>query len=182
MLKSVEHLKKITINDEWITPPDVYAAGILKSGIKPDLDVAATQFNKKCIKYFDANNSALDQDWNCKSGVFCNPPYSLVDKFVAKAVEQNQKLNIDILMLTFAKTDTSWFNKYVYSQEREEWLANFIPIQGRIKFLDQNGKIPSWCTECKLRWSGKAICQCGEKTIKSSAPYPSCWIIFRKNA
>ena len=180
MLKSVEHLRKITINDEWITPSNVYSMGNQKSGIKPDLDAAATKSNKLCINYFSKENSALDQDWKCKSGVFCNPPYSMVEKFVAKAVEQNQKLNIDILMLTFAKTDTKWFNTHVYDEQQDRWLAEFKPIRSRIRFLDSNGNVPTWCKECKLHYSGKETCLCGEKTIKNSSPYPSCWIIFRK--
>ena len=81
--------------------------------------------------------------------VFMNPPYSRVEDFMKKAYYQNQKHKTNILILVFAKTDTKWWHSFVENKAEVHF------IKGRIKFLRDG--IES----------------------KNSAPYPSCWIIYR---
>ena len=82
---------------------------------------------------------------------FMNPPYSQVYNFMKKAYHESKKNNVDALILVYAKTDTKWWHEFV------EGKAEVHFIKGRIKFLDPDGI----------------------KT-KNSAPYPSCWIIYRR--
>ena len=84
-----------------------------------------------------------------KEDVFMNPPYSRVNEFMKKAYYQHKKHGITILILVFAKTDTKFWHSFV--EEKAE--VHFI--KGRIKFLKDG--IES----------------------SNSAPYPSCWIIYR---
>jgi len=81
---------------------------------------------------------------------FLNWPYSKSYEFLQHAYEQHLKNNINLLGLGYNKSDTKWYHEFAYGK------AEIIPIKGRIKFL-QNGK-PS----------------------VNSAPYPSCWFIWRK--
>lgn len=81
---------------------------------------------------------------------FLNPPYSEVKTFVGHAYKSFLKYNVNALILTYAKTDTKFWHQFV------EGKAETHFIEGRIKFLNEFG-LPT----------------------KNSAPYPSCWIIYR---
>jgi len=81
---------------------------------------------------------------------FMNPPYSEIDKWIPKAYHEWHKHNVNGLILTYNKTDTHWWHDYV------EGIAEVHFIKGRIKF-EFNG-IPS----------------------ANSSPYPSVWIIYRR--
>lgn len=72
-----------------------------------------------------------------------------------KAYAEHKKWNVNGLILVYSKTDTKWFNRYVYDQSKAKWLGEFYPIPGRIKF-----------------WKN------GKKT-EFPAPYPSCLIVYR---
>ena len=81
---------------------------------------------------------------------FMNPPYSKVEKFMKKAYYEHKAYNVNALILVYAKTDTKWWHSYVENKAEVHF------IKGRIKFF-LNGY-----------------------ETKNSAPYPSCWIIYRK--
>lgn len=80
---------------------------------------------------------------------FMNPPYSDIKRWMQKAYCQHLRQKVNGLVLTYAKTDTHWWHDYV------EDKAEVHFIKGRIKFLI-NGQ-----------------------QSKNSAPYPSCWVIWR---
>jgi site-specific DNA-methyltransferase (adenine-specific) len=81
---------------------------------------------------------------------FMNPPYSQVEKWVRQAYIMHKKYNITGLALIFSKTDTKWWHECI------EGKAEVHFIKGRIKFW-KNGK-----------------------PTKNPAPYPSCFVIWRK--
>lgn len=82
---------------------------------------------------------------------FMNPPYSKIRQFMRYGYEQHRKHNVNGLCLTYSKTDTKWWHQCV------EGKAEVHFIEGRLKFNDEHGMI-----------------------TKHPAPYPSCWIIWRK--
>ena len=82
---------------------------------------------------------------------FMNPPYSQITTWMEKAYTEHLTNNVDALILVYAKTDTKWWHKYV------EGIAEIHFIKGRLKFIKPDGTIS-----------------------KNSAPYPSCWIIYRR--
>ena len=83
---------------------------------------------------------------------FMNPPYSEIKLWMKKAHEEHLKNNVTALILVYAKTDTKWWHEFV------ENIAEVHFIKGRLKFVKPDGTIS-----------------------KNSAPYPSCWIIYRKS-
>jgi len=85
-----------------------------------------------------------------KGPFFMNPPYSQISLFMAKAYAQHKLNNLDGMILTYSKTDTKWWHDYV------EGKAEIHFIKGRIKFLDSENHL-----------------------TKYSAPYPSCFLIYR---
>lgn len=80
---------------------------------------------------------------------FCNPPYSRVASFMKKAYYDSKTFQVEGMCLIFAKTDTKFWHSYI------EGKAEVHFIKGRVKFLKD-----------------------GFKT-KNSAPYPSCFVIYR---
>jgi len=127
--------------DNWQTPKDFYDE--LNEEFKFDFDPCP--MNPK----FDGLKIA----WGKRN--FINPPYSKIKQFLQKA---KYELEIDstvelCVFLTFANTDTSWFHDLVLKEKAE---IRFI--KGRLKFLNEEGK------------------------IQSSAMRPSILIIFRKTS
>ena len=148
-MKSVEHLKNIHIHDDWITPQRLLDKAMTDYNIIPYLDVCATEENKKCVRFISEKQDALRHSW--QENFFVNPPYSKVSQFMAKAYSESVKNSVNGICLVYAKTDTKWWHDSV------EDVAEVHFIEGRIKFIDPE----------TLRLS------------KNSAPYPSCWVIFR---
>jgi hypothetical protein len=81
---------------------------------------------------------------------FMNAPYSRQYEFMRHAYELHKKNNLNVLILAYSKTDTKWWHEFV--EEKAE--VHFI--KGRVKFFIDG------------------------KLTKNSAPYPSCWIIYRR--
>ncbi len=149
ILKSIQHLQDINVNDEWETPNDLFADACIRYNLRPILDVCATKENTKCIIYITKENDSLNQIWN--KNFFMNPPYSEITQWMQKAYSEHKKHDVDAIILVYAKTDTKWWHKYV------EGIAEVHFIKGRIKFVKPDGTVS-----------------------KNSAPYPSCFIIYRK--
>lgn len=123
-------------NDEWATPQDVYDA--LNSEFHFNLDPCCTAENAKCEYHFTAAENGLLQSWGGYS-VFCNPPYSEIEKWVRKAYFESQNPNTIIVMLIPARTDTRYFHKWIYHRSEIRF------IKGRLKFgtAKYNAPFPS---------------------------------------
>lgn len=144
-------------SDEWVTPPDLYAALDAEFGFT--LDAAATAENATCPTYLDQDRDALTQPWHLipshRHGapvVWLNPPYSLIKPFMAHASEASRH-GCTVVCLVPSRTDTQWFHDYVWDQDRHQ-PRNGVEVRflrGRLKFGDGTG----------------------------SAPFPSALIIFR---
>lgn len=147
-MKSIQHLKNISVNDEWETPNIILKKAMMDFDVLPFLDVCATEQNAKFSSYFTESNDALSQKWIYP--FFMNPPYSKVYDFLKHGYEQHKKYNIDGLVLIYSKTDTKYWHEFIENKAETHF------IKGRIKF-EKKG-IPS----------------------KSSSPYPSVWVIWRK--
>ena len=79
------------------------------------------------IENFDANEhrDGLKIDWLPRT--FVNPPYSNPLPWVEKAIDENKKGHI-IVMLLIHDTSTRWYAKL------HEAGARFMSIQGRLKY------------------------------------------------
>ena len=93
------------------------------------------QLDQEFNFYFDpcplnSEVDGLNVEW--KGNVFCNPPYSKVEKFLQKAHQELKNGNAKIIVfLVFANTDTAWFHNYIYHK------AELRFIKGRIKFVGE---------------------------------------------
>jgi phage N-6-adenine-methyltransferase len=119
-------------SDEWETPDYLFNA--LNEFYEFDCDVAASDTNKKCKKYFSKEEDGLVQNWQGKT-CWMNPPYSKVNFWVKKAHEEALN-NATTVALLAARTDTRWFHDFVYNKHE------IFFIKGRIKFKGAKGSAP----------------------------------------
>jgi phage N-6-adenine-methyltransferase len=114
---------------EWATPQDFYDEQDAKYHFT--LDVAASDENYKCEKYYTKEENALVQDWDeeglrndgCLGAIWCNPPYGpgLYD-WVKKATEC-QSL---VVMLLPVRTSTKWFQEFCLPLGEVEFIPRHL--------------------------------------------------------
>ena len=105
--------------DDWCTPKDLYRK--LDGEFHFDFD--------PCPLHPKEDGLSIKWGERC----FVNPPYSKVEKFLAKAWSEINKGNTEVaVFLTFANTDTKWFHKWIYNK------AEIRFIKGRLKFWHPN--------------------------------------------
>ncbi|MCK9577822.1 MAG: phage N-6-adenine-methyltransferase [Clostridia bacterium] len=124
--------------DEWETPQHLF--DFLNNDIPEPftLDPCATPENAKCKNYYTIEDDGLRKSW---SGiVFVNPPYSSVDKWLAKAVYECRSTNepITIALLIGSRTDTTYWRDYIWTGP--VWALTFI--RGRLKFGNATNSAP----------------------------------------
>ena len=130
-------------SDNWATPQWLYDK--LDAEFHFDLDVAASDSNHKCDRYFTREIDGLDQEWS--GVVWCNPPYGKeLPKWVKKAYDYAQSGGT-VVMLLPARTDTRWWHNYCrYAQHR--WIYK------RLKFND--GDKPSPFPSVLVIWDNRS--------------------------
>lgn len=118
-------------SDEWSTPQDFFDK--LNEEFCFDLDPCASDENHKCAVYHTEAENGLEQSW-AGNRVFCNPPYSNIGEWVAKAARERALT----VMLIPARTDTRWFHAHIYQKPNVE--IRFI--KGRLKFGNSKNSAP----------------------------------------
>lgn len=149
--------------DLWQTPKALYDA--LDKEFEFDLDAFASEENKLAPCFFDAEFSALENEWDKPhdpsehgriKSAFVNPPYSQTQLCLYTAMKQAKKHNITVVALVNANTDTQWFSEAVKT-------ANEIRlITGRVGFVGSSGKKVNGNTkgQCLIIWRGKCSTPC----------------------
>jgi site-specific DNA-methyltransferase (adenine-specific) len=124
------YIKK-SATDEWSTPTHVFAA--LNEEFSFNLDAAACAENAKCPAYYTKEDDGLSQRWN--GVVWCNPPYSALKKWIAKAATE-AALGATVVMLIPSRTDTAAWHDYI------EGKAEVRFIRGRLQFGESKCDAP----------------------------------------
>jgi len=149
--RSVQHLGSINVQDEYGTPKELFQKICEKYDVYPQVDICASDTNHVVSNYITKEQNCFDH--SITKDFFMNPPYSKVSEFMEFAYSQHIKNNVSCIILTYSKTGTQWWHKYVQN------IADHVDFQKRrISFLDEKGN----------------------KT-KYYAPYDSVWIVFKKN-
>lgn len=122
--------------DRWNTPRGLFQ--LLDQEFGFDLDVAADAENHLTETYFDEATNGLLQSW-APNVCWMNPPYSLIDPWTKKAVQEASRGAVVVGLLP-VRTDLAWFHRDVIGVEAE---VRFI--RGRVRFSDsaQNAPFPS---------------------------------------
>ena len=117
---------------EWATPADVFDPLNREFGFT--MDVAATDENAKCPRYYTREDDGLAQPWD---GVcWMNPPYGEdVPKWLARALDESKR-GVTTVCLIPARTNTKWFHDLCLS------VAEVRFVKGRPKFGDADHGLP----------------------------------------
>lgn len=120
------------IRDLWQTPPEVFA--YFQDHYNLKVDIAAVPEVALCNTYVTPQQDALKQDWGdiarkAGGGIWCNPPYSLLQPWVDKAVEAAEN-GATVVMLVHGNYDAKWF-KTMY----ETCDKIFLLGGGRLSFI-----------------------------------------------
>jgi len=120
-------------SDEWATPQEMFDKLDAEFGFT--LDPCATAENHKCGKYYTIEDDGLEKSWNGET-VFCNPPYSQIDKWVEKAWYESRKDNTTVVLLIPSRTDTKYFHNFILNRSEIRF------VKGRLKFGDSKNSAP----------------------------------------
>lgn len=121
-------------SDEWSTPQSFFDS--LDAEFSFDLDACATEENHKCEEYFTKEQNGLCADWGGRTVFFCNPPYSEIEKWVAKAFYEGRKDNTVVVLLIPSRTDTKYFHNYIMHRSEIRF------VKGRLKFGNSKNSAP----------------------------------------
>jgi phage N-6-adenine-methyltransferase len=124
---------KESIRDLWQTPKWLFDYYHRRFDFK--MDVAASPENT-FVKgnYWTDKENALDQNWSVW-GNWCNPPYSNINPWVEKAIEELKRGCLTVMIIP-ADTSVKWF-KLAFENCSE---CHFI--SGRIAFINSETQKP----------------------------------------
>lgn len=121
--------------DEW--PTDQAVVDDLSVRFGPfTLDPCCTAESAKAPAFFTMADDGLRQPWH--GVVWVNPPYSDVEAWVRKALDENANNGVEVVMLLPARTDTRWFHLLLAEQHR----CTFLFARGRLRFGGVKGSAP----------------------------------------
>ena len=122
------------------------------------LDVAAAAHNTKCERYFTRADDGLTQSWAGEM-VWCNPPYSNLYDWLAKAWAEFEGTRGIVMLLPANRVEQKWWQEWVepFRDKPDSPLSvEFLP--GRMRFIRPGVEIspkgdrpPFGC--CLLIWS-----------------------------
>ncbi len=96
------------------------------------VDVAADHDYHLTPRYYTPEENGLLQSWGGETA-WCNPPYSDIAPWVAKARQEREDGATTVLLLP-ARTGSSWWHEHVWGHADEvRW------IRGRLRFLHGKG-------------------------------------------
>ena len=116
-------------SDEWGTPQDIFDG--LNEEFNFTLDACATDENHKVDQYYTKEENGLEHSWGGQR-VWCNPPYSEIDKWVEKAFRETRHDNTLVVMLIPSRTDTKYFHDFIYQRTEIRF------VRGRLKFVSKD--------------------------------------------
>jgi phage N-6-adenine-methyltransferase len=122
-----------TGKDDWTTPR--YIFDYYNSRYNFTLDAAADSSNALCSKFYTIEDNALSKSWMTTNSVWCNPPYSIAKKFIAKAYQESVPFGcfsgVMVVMLIAARVSNREWHDYIFGK-----AARVTFIKGRVKFGD----------------------------------------------
>lgn len=99
------------------------------------VDVAASQANTKCARFYTSTDDGLAQSW-ADEIVWCNPPYSKIKPWIRKAWAEHVDAVRIVMLLPANRTQQGWWQSMVEpfrDRPGSPLEARFLP--GRMHFL-----------------------------------------------
>ncbi len=122
------HVSRTTTRDDYETPQELVA----RLRPCPDVDLCATEANRKCAKYLDEEADALDRVkiWPHGTAAWCNPPFSKKFEFLDIIIDRRNFYHVTYVLLPNNIRETKLWRKLVVPYADEIW--NLTP---RVNFL-----------------------------------------------
>jgi phage N-6-adenine-methyltransferase len=99
------------------------------------LDVAAAAHNTKCPRYFTREQDGLAQTW-AGDRVWCNPPYSDIRPWVAKAWREYRSTLGITMLLPANRSEQPWWQELIEPyRDRAGSPLRVEFLSGRMRFL-----------------------------------------------
>jgi phage N-6-adenine-methyltransferase len=131
---------------EWGTPQDFFDA--LHKEFDFTVDVAASEENAKCVRYWGYADEPLAKDWT-QERCWMNPPYGReIQYWMRKAYETGRDGGLAVCLVP-ARTDTKWWWDYA--------------MKGQVRFV-----------RGRLRFTGGSP----QNPLSHNAPFPVAVVIF----
>lgn len=141
-------MSKTTLSrsDEWATEQKLFDDLCEKYNIHPELDVAATFYNRKCKYYIPDDHYGGALNYECPTDglvdgkvvdIWCNPPHSKTKDFTLMLHGLWLDIKRNIMMLVPAgvlcrKYFAEIFEKFMLTRHGVEWH----PVRPRPKFIN----------------------------------------------
>jgi phage N-6-adenine-methyltransferase len=146
--------------DNLATTPEMF--GPLHERFRFTIDVAALPHNAKLPRFYTPEQDGLKQSW-AGERVWCNPPYSDLLPWVAKA-HRSRNADLIVMLVPANRTEQKWWQVYVepyrdsgrgHGTDVDDLRVEFLP--GRPRFIkygfdrvEPNQRPPFGC--CLLIW------------------------------
>lgn len=123
--------------DDRATDPILFAQ--LNDRFQFTLDVAAADHNAKCPRYFTRETSGLLASWRGER-VWCNPPYSNIEPWLAKAWDESSTAPLIVMLLPANRTEQGWWQRWIepYRDRHAGWMKDVLRVEfiaGRQRFI-----------------------------------------------
>lgn len=94
----------------------------------------AAEHNTKLPLYFDYDIDGLAQSW-VGERVWCNPPFSNLAAWVAKAHVESATSPLIVLLVPANRTEQGWWHTYIepYRDRGDNLRTEFV--RGRVRFI-----------------------------------------------
>lgn len=121
-----------TVDDRSITDEDF---GPLHARFGFTIDAAASQANTKLPRFYTIEDDGLGQSW-AGERVWCNPPYSDIRPWLAKAWAEVERADLIVFLLPANRTEQGWWQDLVEPQ-RDRAGSHFRVefLRGRLRFI-----------------------------------------------
>jgi len=121
--------------DDRGTEPEFVRGLEARFGKHFTLDVAAAAHNTKAPRYFTRADDGLAQSW-AGEFVWCNPPYSNLGDWLAKAWAEWPETRGIVMLLPANRVEQKWWQEHVEpfrDRPRSPLKVEFLP--GRMRFI-----------------------------------------------
>ena len=115
--------------DDRQTPPEFFHE--CHARFRFTVDAAASAHNAQLDRYWTKAVDGLAQDWTGER-VWCNPPYSNIKPWVAKAAERRAACSV--MLLPANRTEQGWWQDYIEPDRRRGHVVVEF-LRGRMRFI-----------------------------------------------
>ncbi len=141
--------------DDMATPPELFDPPHERFGFT--LDVAASEHNAKCERFFTQQDDGLERVW-ANERVWCNPPYSDIAPWVLKAHGERFGARLIVMLLPANRTEQRWWQNHIEPWRDRAGVCRVEFLPGRPRFIRYedgivrpNERPPFGC--CLVIWS-----------------------------